>query len=190
MLLLLHGYGSNEHDLAGLAGWLPEGMPWASLRAPLDMGYGAAAWFPLTLPEDPDAAAVDTATELLWAWIDTHVSLDAEIVPVGFSQGGFMALQLLRTRPDRVAATAVIAGFTASNPQPGDAALADARPEVFWARGDADAVVPEAAIAQLDTWLATHSTARKRVYSGLGHAIDADVMQDVRGYLADALRPT
>ena len=30
---------------------------------------------------------------------------------VGFSQGGLMATQLLRTRPGRVAATVVLSGF-------------------------------------------------------------------------------
>jgi len=31
--LLLHGYGSSEDDLAGLAPHVVPGLPWASLRA-------------------------------------------------------------------------------------------------------------------------------------------------------------
>ena len=34
--LLLHGYGSNERDLAGLVPALGLELPWASLRAPIE----------------------------------------------------------------------------------------------------------------------------------------------------------
>ncbi|WP_394553031.1 alpha/beta hydrolase [Agromyces sp. MMS24-JH15] len=46
LLLLLHGYNSHEGDLFGLAPYLPLEPVIASLRAPLDAGYGYA-WFPL-----------------------------------------------------------------------------------------------------------------------------------------------
>ena len=53
---------------------------------------------------------------------------------VGFSQGGLMATQLLRTRPGRVAATVVLSGFVQAAPQPADEQLAAERPAVFWGR--------------------------------------------------------
>ncbi len=46
LLLLLHGYNSNEGDLFGLAPYLPLEPAIASLRAPTSPGYGYA-WFPL-----------------------------------------------------------------------------------------------------------------------------------------------
>ena len=46
LLLLLHGYNSNEGDLFGLTPYLPLEPAIASLRAPLYTGYGHA-WFPL-----------------------------------------------------------------------------------------------------------------------------------------------
>ena len=45
--LLLHGWGADERDLAGLAAYLPSGLEWLSVRAPLRhpaMGY---AWYHL-----------------------------------------------------------------------------------------------------------------------------------------------
>lgn len=187
LLVLLHGYGANEHDLVPLVPMLPGGLPWASLRAPLEMGHGGAAWFPLglDLSPEPDPGVITAVTAAVWGWLDDHAPAGAPVVPVGFSQGGFMALQLLRTRPARIAATVVLAGFTSPAPQPADAALAEARPPVFWGRGTADGVVPEALVRQTSAWLANHADVRERVYPGLAHGISEEQMADARAYLAE-----
>ncbi|MFN3867358.1 MAG: alpha/beta hydrolase [Demequina sp.] len=185
--VLLHGYGSHEGDLAGLSPWLPAGMPWVSLRAPLPMPGAGFAWFPLSLPAPPAPELVDEATAALWAWIDAHLGADARVVPMGFSQGGLMALQLLRTRPERVDATVVLAGFVTEAPQPADARLAEQRPAVFWGRGDADAVIPRATVTLTAGFLPGHSALTERVYPGLGHSVDERVMGDVRAFLSDTL---
>ena len=40
LLILLHGYGSNELDLFSFANELPDTLVIVSLRAPYEMGYG------------------------------------------------------------------------------------------------------------------------------------------------------
>ncbi|WP_062386717.1 alpha/beta hydrolase [Demequina iriomotensis] len=182
--LLLHGFGSHEHDLVGLAGWLPPRLPWASLRAPLEIGYGGAAWFPLSPDGAMDQASIDAATDAVWAWVDARLGEEARIVPLGFSQGGLMALQLLRTRPARVVAPVVLAGFVPPGAQAADAALAKSRPPVFWGRGDADPVIWPDAIARTRAFLAVHASAETRVYPGLGHSITEDELDDARTFLA------
>jgi phospholipase/carboxylesterase len=186
--LLLHGYGSHERDLAGLADALELTLPWASLRAPLLVGAGAA-WFPITTPGNPDPEPVAYATAALWRWVDAHVPAAAKIVPIGFSQGGLMASQLMRTRPDRVLATVILGGFTQAGSLPGDDAIAASRPPVFWGRGDADRVIAPAAIARTSAFLPTHSNLVERVYAGLGHSISAAELADVRQFLAAHAEP-
>lgn len=186
VLLLLHGYGSNENDLPSLEPFLPSGMPWASVRAPLEMGYGAAGWFPL---DDDDWLAVgpiEAATDALWAWIDANVAATAPIAVLGFSQGGCMATQLLRTRPERIAATVVLAGFVLGASQPADAVLAERRPPVFWGHGTADSVIPRAYVATASAWLDAHTTLTERVYPGLAHSISEQEMSDVRAHLTQS----
>ena len=100
--IFLHGFGSNERDLAGLAGALGLRLPWASLRAPLLMGNGGAAWLEIVTPGDPDPAPLAMATDSVWAWVDANVDPTARVVPIWFSQGGLMASQLLRTRQLRL----------------------------------------------------------------------------------------
>ena len=45
LLFLLHGVGSNEKDLFGLAPQVPPNFHVISLRAPNTLGPGAYAWF-------------------------------------------------------------------------------------------------------------------------------------------------
>jgi len=185
--VLLHGYGSHEHDLTGLVGPLAVEVPWASLRAPLEMGHGGAAWFEITTPGNPDPEPIAEATDAVWAWIDEHVSPDARILPIGFSQGGFMASQLLRTRPERVVAPVILAGFVLSAPQPGDETLAGTRPAVFWGRGLEDRVIAEPAVARTASWLPLHTSVTERTYPGLAHGISQAELDDVRSFLAEHL---
>ena len=183
VVVFLHGYGSNEHDLASLAPALGLELPWASLRAPLDMGNGGAAWFQITAPGAPDAAPVEQASEAIWAWIDANVDPASRIVPIGFSQGGLMASQLLRTRPERVVAPVVLGGFVLGAPQPGDGFLREQRPALFWGRGAQDRVITPAAIARSSEFFPRHTTLNEQVYPGLGHGINASELGDVRDFL-------
>lgn len=183
VVVFLHGLGANEFDLPGMAPALGLTVPWASLRAPLDLGGGAAAWFTVTTPGSPDSSVLDTATDTIWAWIEANLAPGALVIPIGFSQGGLMASQLLRTRPERVLAPVILGGFVQGAPQPADAALADSRPPVFWGRGAMDGVIAAHAIARTAAWLPLHSTLTERVYPGLGHGVSAAELADVATFL-------
>lgn len=183
MVLFLHGFGSNEHDLTQLAPALELVLPWASLRAPLEVGNGGAAWFSITTPGGPDAAPVEEATEAIWAWIDESVNPETRIIPIGFSQGGLMASQLLRTRPERVIAPVVLGGFVLGAEQPGDAHLLEQRPALFWGRGAQDRVIAPIAITRSSEFLPQHTSLVERVYPGLAHGINAAELSDVRDFM-------
>lgn len=181
--IYLHGFGSNEQDLAGLAPLVTPDLPWVSLRAPLTEQPDSYAWFRITTPGNPDPGPVASATELVWEWIDANLSADAQIIAIGFSQGGLMATQLLRTRPDRVAATVILGGFVQGAVQDADARLAATRPPVFWGRGEQDRVIAPIAITRTSTWLPDHSTPEIRTYPGLAHGVNQAEIDDVRAFL-------
>src|ERR1700723_369394 len=124
-LVLFHGYGADEQDLVPLGPMLAPALPWAALRAPLGVAPGGYAGRPPIALGDQDPAR---ATDAAWQWIDAHLTPDATVAAVGFSQGGLMATQLLRTRPERVAATVVLSGFVQAAPQPADEQLAAGPP--------------------------------------------------------------
>ena len=49
LLILLHGYGSNELDLFSFADELPDELLIVSARAPYDMSFGGHAWYAINL---------------------------------------------------------------------------------------------------------------------------------------------
>ncbi len=183
IVMLLHGYGSNERDLPGIAEYLGVDAPVVSLRAPIDMGGGANAWFPIDESLNFDAQPIEDSTAILWQWIDANVAPQTSLIVVGFSQGGLMASQLLRTRPERVKDTVILSGFVLGNEQPADARLAAERPAVFWGRGTVDAVIPPLLVTQAALWLGAHTTLTEKVYPGLAHSVHGDELADIKAHL-------
>ena len=51
LLILLHGYGSNEHDLFSFASELPEELLIISAQAPYSMGFGGYAWYAINFDD-------------------------------------------------------------------------------------------------------------------------------------------
>lgn len=182
-VLLLHGYGSHAGDLAALGDRVAPGLPWAALQAPLGIGPGMRAWFPISVPGNPDPQPVAQATDAIWEWVEQNIPDSVAVLPLGFSQGGLMATQLLRTRPERVAGTVILGGFVQAAPQPGDTRLAAERPPVFWGRGSADTVITAEAVQRTKTWLAAHAELTERIYPGIGHQINAAEAADAAAYL-------
>jgi phospholipase/carboxylesterase len=187
--VLLHGYGSFEDDLAGLAPHIVPGLPWASLRAPLVLSPGSYAWFHVVTPGNPAPDPVEAAGDAIWRWVDGQLDPATRLVAVGFSQGGLMATELLRTRPERILATVVLGGFVQAADRPADAVLSKSRPPVFWGRGSRDDVIVHEAVERTEAWLPAHSTLTSRVYPGLAHGISAEEVADVAAFVGSLVGP-
>ena len=184
LLLLLHGYGSDERDLFGLAPFLPDAFVLAAVRAPLAPPFPAPgwSWYPIEGLDGRSSGAVTAAADALIAWIDR--ATDAETIGIlGFSQGAAVALQALRLQPERFAFVVNLAGYADPSPLPGDEVLAERRPPVFWGRGARDEVIPPPAVAHTVQWLPEHATLSGRVYAGLTHSVSQEELDDVRVFL-------
>jgi phospholipase/carboxylesterase len=189
LVVLLHGYGTDEHDLVPLIEQMvPPSASWASLRGPQELAFGGAEWFPIETLAAPAASQLAAAAAAIWAWLDVRGS-SRRVVPIGFSQGGVMALELLREHPDRVAAAAVLSGFAAAPVRPGDAALADHPAPVFWGRGDQDDVIPAVLVAWTAQWLPAHARLDAHRYPGVPHGISPAEVADLAAFLRPVLEP-
>ena len=186
VLLFLHGYGADERDLPELMSYLPD-LAWLSPRAPLRSPYDGFSWYTATELVSPTVQEVQDATEALWDWIEQYIPKDSKLIVIGFSQGGLMATQLLRTRPERIQGTVILSGFMASGHLPGDVQLTAIKPRVIYARGLEDQMIPKTAISQLNIWLQANTKAITKTYSALGHSVDSRVMNDVALYVRGQL---
>ena len=187
LVLLMHGRGSHEQDMAGLIPLLPAEFGYASLRAPLRFDAGGHTWFAAGTPGAPPADSVDAATVAVLEWLD-RVGPRARIAAAGFSQGGAMATHLMRHAPERFTSYVNLAGFIVPGDAPADTRLSDLRPPVFWGRGAEDPVFPQSAIGLTQQWLESRSELTTRIYPGLGHSISAEEVDDVSAFLLQTLR--
>lgn len=181
LLVLLHGYGSHEGEMFALSRSLPLDPVIASVRAPHPEGAGFS-WFPsvqestASTSADERFDAIGQTTRALLDWLDSTTSNGVGML--GLSQGGAMALELLREQPERFRYVAQLSGFVFPSDHAGDARLAELRPPVFWGRGTNDAVIPESLIDNTQEWLGAHSTLTERIYEGLGHGVsDAELSE-------------
>ena len=187
LLVLMHGYASDEADLFGIAAYLPLEPVIASVRAPIPEGPGFA-WFSrfTNVPGDPLAANADAAALAMLEWLDELPDVPTGLL--GFSQGGAMALQLLRLAPDRFDYAVQLSGFVVQGDSGTDAALVASRPPVFWGRGTRDDAIPAATIARTAEWLPGHSALDARIYEGMGHSISPRELADVSAFIRQHLR--
>jgi phospholipase/carboxylesterase len=102
-IVLLHGFGADEHDLLPIAHELDPRLRVVSLRAPVSLGGGARAWFNLVMgprgmsfDEAEVRAGLRAATEA----VEEIAATSPRPILLGFSQGGGMALGVALTRPE------------------------------------------------------------------------------------------
>jgi len=106
LMILLHGYGSNEKDLIQLAPMLHEGLRYISVRAPHTLDMEMFGWFPLGFT--PTGITVDyaAAEEARLQFISFIREILAEYKPaggkvflMGFSQGSVMSYMTAFSEP-------------------------------------------------------------------------------------------
>ena len=117
LLLLLHGIGSNEEDLFGLAPYLDERFLIVSARAPVVLGYGGYGWFqieftPAGMVADIEQAkrSLDVLPGFIDELVETYRADAGRVYLAGFSQGAMMSLALLLARPELIAGVVAMSG--------------------------------------------------------------------------------
>jgi phospholipase/carboxylesterase len=185
LLVLLHGYGSDENDLFSLAPLLPDGIAIASVAAPLAPPWPSPgrSWYPIEGLEGRSPAATTAAARALLEWLDAHACDAPAVALLGFSQGAAVSLQAMRLDAARFGAIVALSGYATPGDLPDDDGLRTSRPRVFWGRGTNDDVIPQALIDHTAQWLPDHADLTGRVYTGLTHSVSEDELQDVRVFL-------
>ncbi len=129
LILMLHGWGANAHDLLGLAPILHGGgalvlSPQGPVAFEITKGLLGFGWWPITASREFDPRAFDAARQLLREFLDEackRYPVDRrKIVVIGFSQGGVMAYDLVLSDPARFAGLIALSSWL---PDPIDAAI-------------------------------------------------------------------
>lgn len=119
LLLLLHGYGSNEEDLFSFASELPDEYYVISARAPFDMGFNSFAWYAINFDADENKfsniAQAQQSRDIISDFIDEIIAnyeIDSNSVTlVGFSQGCILSYAVALSYPEKVQRVVAMSGY-------------------------------------------------------------------------------
>lgn len=119
LLLLLHGYGSNEADLFSFASELPDEYYIISARAPYDLQYGSYAWYAINFDADQnkfsDFEQAKVSRDLIATFIDELIKtypIDVKnITLVGFSQGSILSYAVALSHPEKIKNVIALSGY-------------------------------------------------------------------------------
>lgn len=117
LLVMLHGYGSNEDDLFSFAPTLPENWLIVSFRAPLSTPYQGYSWYAINFNNPEEFIDKSQATESLNAILEAIVKIKNQfnikegIHLAGFSQGGILTYALALKNPQMFSKVALLSCY-------------------------------------------------------------------------------
>ncbi|MEI7772267.1 MAG: alpha/beta hydrolase-fold protein [Chloroflexales bacterium] len=193
LLIMLHGYGSNERDLFDLGDYLDPRLHIVSPRGVLNLGFGFA-WYhlggvPGSLVPDPATRAHARAVlSSLVSDLPGRLGTDPQrTYLLGFSQGAIMSLALAAHIPGQIAGIIPVSGYLDpdSLDAPLPAAVADL--PILQIHGTEDEVIRVAAARRTRDFLTP--VAKRYTYQEypIGHTISMDGLLLIQGWLAARL---
>lgn len=119
LLILLHGYGSNEQDLFSFASELPDELFIVSVRAPMTLGPDSFAWYTIHFDmnngkfSDTDEAidALGKISNFIDEVIHNFEVDQNNIFLLGFSQGTILSYALALNNPKKVQHVIALSGY-------------------------------------------------------------------------------
>ena len=119
IIIMLHGYGSNENDLFSFASHIPENYKIISLRAPYPIAYGGYSWYDFGMDDKMNfqinlKQAKDSMLKIkdfVSNKLDKICLFDInKICLIGFSQGTILSYALSLNNPKLFSKTIALSG--------------------------------------------------------------------------------
>ncbi len=164
LMIMLHGYGSNEKDLIQLAPSLAPEFRYISARAPQEMDFGMFAWFPLEftptgirVDHGEAQQAVETLIGFIREIIAEYRPLGNKVFLMGFSQGTVMSYLTAFFAPELLHGVIACSGQLPEKTVPHETLKATLRKLPFLVmHGSFDDVLPIAKGLASKAWLEEH----------------------------------
>lgn len=195
VMVLLHGRGADESDLAPLGGKLASGAALVLPRAPhpgAPWGYGPGwAWYRYEGGDRPEVesfrASQEALSELMAGLPDVVGYRPGPVVLGGFSQGGTMSIGFALQHPGVTATVLVFSGFLPDHPDVSISPEAVAGSAFWWGHGTRDpAVHHELAVRGRAALRQVGAELESRDYP-MGHGISPQELSDASAWLTGRL---
>lgn len=192
LLLLLHGYGSNEADLFSFANELPEVYYVISARAPYDLQYGSYAWYAINFDADQnkfsDHDQAVQSRDLVVKFIEelkVKFPIDpSNITLIGFSQGSILSYSIALSYSKIVQRVGALSGYlnldiNSENYQNNDFSNL----KIFASHGTVDQVIPVAWARKTEPILQSLGINSTYKEYPIGHGVSPQNFFDLKDWL-------
>jgi phospholipase/carboxylesterase len=151
LLIMLHGYGSDENDLFSFAAELPKELFIISVKAPYPMQPYGNAWYAINFDAERgkwnDNEQAKSSRDLIAKFIDEAIAsypVDKNNVSLlGFSQGAILSYAVALTYPEKVKNILALSGYIVQDIFPDDIKSKDySKLDFYCSHGSVDQVIP------------------------------------------------
>lgn len=151
LLIMCHGYGSDENDLFSFASELPDELFIISLRAPYAMQPYGNAWYAINFDADKGKwsdneqakQSVDLISEFIEYACSTYAVNPDNVTLLGFSQGTILSYAVALSYPKKVKNIVALSGYINEDILPEKIEESDvAHLNFFCSHGSVDQVIP------------------------------------------------
>ena len=194
LLLLLHGYGSNEADLFSFASELPEEYYIISARAPYDLQYGSYAWYAINFDADQnkfsDNEQAIKSRDLVVHFIEeliANYAIDTnKVTLLGFSQGTVLSYAVALSHPDKIQKVVALSGYVSEPILEKDYLKNDlSKLKIFASHGTVDQVIPVEWARKSKPFLEKLGVNLTYKEYPIGHGVSPQNFYDLKKWLED-----
>ena len=149
LLILLHGYGSNEQDLFSFSEELPDQFLIISAQAPINMQPGSYAWYDINFDringKFSDLKQAKESIDKIAVFIDLikekYKTDVTQTFLLGFSQGAILSYSLSFFYPNKVQNVIALSGYINTDLLPTTISK-EIRTDYYCSHGSVDQVLP------------------------------------------------
>jgi phospholipase/carboxylesterase len=196
VLIMLHGYGSDENDLFSFASELPEELFIISARAPYPMMPYGNAWYTIHFdaPQGKwnDLEQSISSRDLIAKFIDevskAYPVNEDNVTLLGFSQGTILSYAVALTYPNKVKNVVALSGYINPDIIPEELSSSNYNNlSIYCSHGTADQVIPVDWARQISPFLSTLNI--DHVYSEfpVGHGVSPQNFYEFKSWLDEKL---
>ena len=197
LLIMLHGYGSNEQDLFSFADELPDDLLVISAKAPLSLGFGSYAWYTIHFDSSdaskfsdiPEAKeALSKIDQFIDEIIEKYKVNTNNVFLFGFSQGTILSTAFALNHPDKVNHVIALSGYV--NPEllaKGFEEQDFSNLDFFVSHGSVDQVIPVEWARKTPAFLNNLSIKNTYQEYQVGHGVAPQNFHDLNTWITERL---
>lgn len=191
LLLLLHGYGSDENDLFPFSEELPQNYFVISAKAPKPLQPYGNAWYDIFMDHNgvkaSDEQGAIEARDLIAQFIDqatAHYELDPfNVTLLGFSQGAILSYAVALTYPEKIKNVIGLSGYIIEATIAIKSAPSYKHLNVYCSHGSVDQVIPIAAARAIPEFLANCGIDTQLSEFPVGHGVHPNNFYEFKNWL-------